>query len=81
MHKKKIIAIALLILLNLGLPSLASPTQVRLDKDIAAGKPVVIQLSVALADNKNQWIVFLYLRLSVMDRMPGQTFIGVHFTV
>ncbi|MDH5325202.1 MAG: hypothetical protein OEZ68_09855 [Gammaproteobacteria bacterium] len=31
--------------------------QARLEQDIAANKPIVIQLSVALADNKNQWIV------------------------
>lgn len=31
--------------------------QQELDRDIKAGKAIVIQLSVALADNKNQWIV------------------------
>ena len=35
----------------------ASTTQERIDKDISAGKPVVIQVSVALADNENQGIV------------------------
>lgn len=35
----------------------ASPTQDRIDMDIAQGKPIVIQVSVALADNKHQWIV------------------------
>ena len=35
----------------------ASPTQQRIDKDIAAGKAIVVQIIVALADNKNQWIV------------------------
>lgn len=57
MQKNKIIYTVLLFLLNLSLPAFASNTQLRLDKDIAAGNPVVIQLSVALADNKNQWIV------------------------
>ncbi len=46
-----------MLLLFQGLPVWASATQVRLDNDIAAGKPIIIQLSVALADNKNQWIV------------------------
>lgn len=32
-------------------------TRERMDNDIAAGKPVVIQVSVALADNENQGIV------------------------
>jgi len=45
-----------LILLTHGSAVLASPTQTRLDEDIAKGNPIVIQLSVALADNKNQWI-------------------------
>ncbi len=57
MHKNKIIIIVLLILLKSYLPVFASQTQMRIDKDIAAGQPLVIQLSVALADNKNQWIV------------------------
>ena len=35
----------------------ALTTQERIDKDIADGKPVVIQVSVALADNENQGIV------------------------
>lgn len=51
------IIIIFLILLNSHLPVFASDTQIRLDKDIAAGMPLVIQLSVALADNKHQWIV------------------------
>lgn len=54
---QKIIIISLLVLLNSLLPLWASQTQTRIDKDIAAGKPVVIQVSVALADNKHQWIV------------------------
>ena len=36
---------------------LALPTQDRIDKDISQGRPVVIHVSVALADNKHQWIV------------------------
>jgi len=32
-------------------------TQERIDQDVLLGKPVVIHVSVALADNKNQWIV------------------------
>lgn len=40
-----------------GFTAFASSTQTRLDEDIANGKPIVIQLSVALADNKHQWIV------------------------
>lgn len=34
----------------------AGATQERIDKDIARGKPIVIHVSVALADNKHQWI-------------------------
>jgi len=50
--------IILAILLNGSLIALCSPsTQARIDNDIAFGKPIVIQVSVALADNKNQWIV------------------------
>jgi hypothetical protein len=49
--------IILFILLNDSLIALGSTsTQTRIDNDIAFGKPVVIQVSVALADNKNQWI-------------------------
>lgn len=54
MHK--IIIFILLILLNPCF-TFASQTQFRIDKDIKDGKPLVVQLSVALADNKNQWIV------------------------
>ncbi len=36
---------------------LASPTQNRIDKDLASGENIVIHVLVALADNKNQWIV------------------------
>ena len=35
----------------------ASPTQERIDNDIAAGDPIIIQVSVALADNENQGII------------------------
>lgn len=34
----------------------AFATQKRINKDIAEGLPIVIHVSVALADNKNQWI-------------------------
>jgi hypothetical protein len=34
----------------------AGSTQERIDRDIAQGKPIVIHVSVALADNKHQWI-------------------------
>ncbi len=34
----------------------ASATQQRIDRDIAQGNPIVIHVSVALADNKHQWI-------------------------
>ena len=34
----------------------ASNTQQRIDDDLANGRPIVIHASVALADNKNQWI-------------------------
>jgi len=35
----------------------ASSTQQRIDRDIEQAKPLVIHVSVALADNKHQWIV------------------------
>jgi hypothetical protein len=34
----------------------AGSTQQRIDRDIAQGMPIVIHVSVALADNKHQWI-------------------------
>lgn len=46
-----------IILVSKSLFALASETQARIDEDIAAGRPIVIQLSVALADNKSQQIV------------------------
>lgn len=50
-------ATVLLNLLCLNTAVIASTTQARIDKDITAGLPVIIQVSVALADNKYQWIV------------------------
>lgn len=50
-------AIVALFLMVYGLAPAVSPTQQRLDEDIARGEPIVIQLSVALADNAHQWIV------------------------
>jgi hypothetical protein len=38
-------------------PALGSSTQDRVNDDIAKGKPMVVQVVVALADNRNQWIV------------------------
>lgn len=35
----------------------ASTVQTRIDRDIGRGEPVVVHVSVALADNENQWIV------------------------
>ena len=37
--------------------AMGSETQDRIDQDLAAGNPIVIHVSVALADNKHQWIV------------------------
>ena len=37
--------------------AMGSPAQVRLNRDIEAGNPIVIQICVALADNEHQWIV------------------------
>lgn len=45
------------ILLNHSQIAYGLTTQQRMDSDIADGKPIVVQVSVALADNKNQWIV------------------------
>lgn len=33
-----------------------SSTQIRMDEDLALGNPIVIQVCVALADNRHQWI-------------------------
>ena len=49
--------VILTIILFSPLLATASSTQKRLDADIKAGNPVVIHVSVALADNINQWIV------------------------
>lgn len=57
MKTKKTLLILLFILLNQTNIVLGTTTQERMDNDIAAGKPIVIQVSVALADNENQWIV------------------------
>lgn len=57
MNTKNLMAIVLLNLVCSGQPVNASSTQERIDNDIIAGKPVIVQVSVALADNKNQWIV------------------------
>lgn len=56
MAKLRTDLIILIILLNHSQIAFGSTTQQRMDKDIADGKPIVIQVSVALADNKNQWI-------------------------
>ncbi len=57
MNKTIITTTALLFCLSLYLTAFAVSTQVRIDSDLSKGKPIVIQVSVALADNKNQWIV------------------------
>lgn len=53
--KVKTALFALLMLLFGGAQALS--IQERIDRDIAQGKPVIIHVSVALADNENQWIV------------------------
>jgi hypothetical protein len=57
MNISKILLLSLFILVAHILIILASTTQERIENDIAAGKPVVIHVSVALADNENQGIV------------------------
>jgi hypothetical protein len=57
LNMKVVASFILFLYLNLSLSVLASTTQARIDNDIAANNPIVIQVSVALADNKNQWIV------------------------
>lgn len=57
MHTNFIMLIVLPAFVVQGSSASASATQARIDQDIAAGRPVVIQLSVALADNKHQEIV------------------------
>ncbi len=56
MKMRKII-ISLFILLTQISIAYASTTRERMDNDIADGKPVIIHVSVALADNKTQRIV------------------------
>ena len=48
---------SIIALLGFGMVFQAQANQTRLDNDIAKDKPIVIHLLVALADNKNQWIV------------------------
>jgi hypothetical protein len=57
MKTKRSLLILLFIFLNQTNIVLGTTTQERMDNDIADGKPIVIQVSVALADNENQWIV------------------------
>lgn len=58
MFKRIIFALSLLyLLIGYAYVACASTTQQRIDNDISASKPIVIQVVVALADNKNQWIV------------------------
>ena len=57
MNISKILLLSLFLLVAHILITLASTTQERIENDIAAGKPVVIHVSVALADNENQGIV------------------------
>jgi len=57
MNRKNVTFFVLLFLFCRISPAFSSGTQLRMDKDIESGKPVVIQVCVALADNKHQWIV------------------------
>jgi hypothetical protein len=57
MNTKAAVASFLVLCMHLPLSALASSTQTRIDTDIAVQNSIVIQVSVALADNKNQWIV------------------------
>ncbi len=57
MNIKNIFIILLNIFLIDAVTFFASPAQERIDNDIAAGEPIVIQVCVALADNENQGIV------------------------
>jgi hypothetical protein len=52
---EKSLLVFLLLLAFYG-DAFASATQERIDRDLAEGKPIVIHVSVALADNKHQWI-------------------------
>lgn len=53
---KFISALSLVFCLLITSEASATTTQQRMDLDIAQGKPIVIHVSVALADNKHQWI-------------------------
>ena len=57
MNKKRLILTTLFIFLSQSSSVFPSNTQTRMNTDIEAGKPVVIQVCVALADNVHQWIV------------------------
>lgn len=54
--KFNIMRILLVLIVLLGSAN-AFSTQKRINKDISQNLPIVIHVSVALADNKNQWIV------------------------
>ena len=54
---KSLIIVMSFCLLCFTEPVSASATQERIDNDIAANMAIIIQVSVALADNENQWIV------------------------
>lgn len=56
MKKRSAFITILLIFLAQTTIGWCSTTQARMDKDLAFGNPIVIQVSVALADNKHQWI-------------------------
>ena len=56
MRTRNTLIIVLIFILNHSQIAFGSTTQQRMDNDIAEGKPIVIQVCVALADNKNQWI-------------------------
>lgn len=56
--KQKIIKFfAVCFVLGLTVQAAGATVQQRLDADLKNGVPIVIHVSVALADNKNQWIV------------------------
>ncbi len=57
MNNIRLIIVVLFSLTCLSQTVNASATQERIDNDIIADQPVIIQVLVALADNKNQWIV------------------------
>ena len=55
--KSKFINFTAFLILTFSGGSFASTTQERLDLDISANRPIIVHVTVALADNKNQWIV------------------------